>query len=127
MSELRISTLFLGRANGAATNLHGCPGSGKTKDWPLEHLPQQAEPPAAAISDCYPRPWTAREKAIVGGTRSLSNTLPAPDETILPLDETIFGSPRNRPETVGTASSLPRIAEKATGELQMNHSIYSAD
>src|SRR4051812_21545957 len=58
------------------------------------------------------------------GERRLSTASAASEETILPADETIFAFPRNRPETVAGASSLPRIAEKATGELQMNHSIY---
>jgi hypothetical protein len=49
------------------------------------------------------------------------------DETIRAAHETILGSPRNRPETVGGPLCRLRIAEKATGELQMNHSIYSAD
>jgi len=50
-----------------------------------------------------------------------------PDETILPPHETILGSPRNRPETVARPFCAQGYAEKATGELQMNHSIYSAD
>jgi hypothetical protein len=54
-----------------------------------------------------------------------------PDETILETillsHETILGSRRNHPETVGGQKSPQGYAEKATGELQMNHSIYSAD
>jgi hypothetical protein len=53
--------------------------------------------------------------------------LPPFDETIPAAHETILRSPRNRPETVAGPFSPLRIAEKATGELQMNHSIYSAD
>jgi hypothetical protein len=56
---------------------------------------------------------------------------PAPDETILETillgHETILGSRRNHPETVVGPFSAQGYADKATGELQMNHSIYSAD
>jgi hypothetical protein len=59
------------------------------------------------------RPFPARDETIL--------------ETILLPHETILGSRRNHPETVAGPFSAQGYAEKATGELQMNHSIYSAD
>src|ERR1041385_106840 len=71
------------------------------------------------------------EPAIIRCSRPSARRSPdprqGPDETILPRHETIFGSRRNRPETVTRPFCAQGYAEKATGELQMNHSIYSAD
>jgi hypothetical protein len=72
-----------------------------------------------------------RRRPLIGGLPQPARSIFRPDETIpetiLPADETIFGSPRNRPETVAGQKSPQGSPKKATGELQMNHSIYSAD
>src|SRR6185369_13583112 len=78
------------------------------------------------------QPWGVRRSLAPASAASYGKTPPrtpfaGPDETILPCHETIFGSPRNRPETVARPFCPQGYAEKATGELQMNHSIYSAD